>query len=162
MAKSKIDPIQVAKWGGVIVGGIVVFRILKGLGVIKSIQEMQQSQLQSQLEVQVVNADLQDWTKPLFWRNPPSGYKFPQLNEQDARDWVKKMYDTMGWFNDDEEAMQGLLYRIKYQSVYSCLADLFQETYNQDMTAWLKNYYSNSELAGPFNYLYTLPTWEKK
>jgi len=158
----KIEPLDIAKWGIVVVGGVVVYRILRATGILKSYAEMQQSNLTAANELLVENAELQDWTKPNFFNNPPAGYEKTPNSPSALNDWVVAMKDTTGFFNDNEEAMRSLLFKIKTKDTYSQLANYFSLQYGEDLTSWLKDNYSVSELAPCFAYLNTLPTFSKK
>ena len=158
----KIEPLEVAKWGIVVVGGIVVYRILRATGLLKSTQEQAQSNLIAENELLVENSELQDWTKANYFQNPPPGFKITYNRPDDLAKWVVNMYNTAGVFDDDEEAMKNLLFRIKTKDTYSQLANIFALTYNKDLTAWLKDNFNVSELSAPFRYLSQLPKFTKK
>lgn len=160
---NKIKPKDVINWGLVIIGGIIVYRVLRGTGLLKSRSEITAEQREEQLENQVEQSELKDWTNPNFYKQPaPQGYQVMVYTTSTADSWVEQLYNTHGIFNDDETAMKGLIKQIKFQTQYSFLASRFFIKYGKDMTAWLKEYYNTEELKAPFDYLNTLPTYAKK
>ena len=162
--KTGIQPKDVITWGLVIVGGIVVYRLLRGTGLLKSVTEQKIEDRKDQLEQQVSESELNDWTKPNFYKqNPPAGYKVVTYTDTSipAR-WVINMRDTdiVGPFNDVEK-MKGLINQIQYKTQFSYLAYAFFLLTQTDLMAWLKDKFSAEDLQAPIDYLNKLPTYKK-
>ena len=85
------------------------------------------------------------------------GHEF-EINDK----FIKDLKDSTGILNDCEECMQGLLKQINYKTQYSFIADNFLRKYGQDLTGFLKNYFSESELFPVWQHLNNIPTYKKK
>ena len=162
--KTGIQPKDVINWGLVIAGGLLLYRIFRGTGIIKSTDEAKQDALENKLEDAANNAQYTNITKYTdlnFWKQkPPANYDRSLHSVSDAMKWAEQMYNTHTWYNDDEEAMLGLIKKIQYQVQYSWLAYVFQDMYKQDLTSWLKNYFSGNFIE-IFAHLNGLPTYRK-
>lgn len=139
---------DVFKWGLTIAGLYAVYRVLQKVGVIQTAQQQ---------VVQTV--DVQDYTSPRYWSsNQQAGKNVKVLTMASVNKLVADLLDSHGVFNDDEEKMTGVFKQLKFKSQYSFLADYFTRKTGQDLTAWLKNYFSDSELSVPFNWVNSLPS----
>lgn len=164
MAKKEIDPIQVGKW--LLVGGglFVGYKILKGLGLIKTGLEEQASTQASNQEAQaeITNLNIEDknWTNINYYKQTPSGYNTMLMPQQGADYIAKQIWDSYGsWYSDDnEEQMQGALKMIRYKTQYSQVASRFFSIYQEDLTAFLKEHFTSTELYPAWSYLDKLPT----
>ena len=148
------------KWALFIAVALILWRVLSKFGVIgvKSEEEKQEDEATSIN----LNIEFKEWTNPNFYRKKaPKGYVVPLIPVTGADYIAKRVYDSHGIFNDDEEMMQGALKLIRYRSQYSWIADRFNTLYRADLTSWLKNYYSENELYPVWRYLENLPIYKK-
>lgn len=156
MKQNSIEPGQVFKWGLVIAGGFVVYRLFSKLGFIPSKSEAEINNLNTGIE-------LKEYTNPNFWKQtPPSGYTSMIFTQPSTDTLVNKLWEAHGLFNDCEECIPAVLKQLSYKTQYSWLADNFQKKYNQDLTAYLKNYFSADELYSSWKHIDTLPNFKKQ
>lgn len=73
---------------------------------------------------------------PKFWESGPAGTLL--LTESAVQSYIKKIYDAIGYFNDDEEAIIGVFKQLKTQSQASYMADKFAQKYNSDLLTFLR------------------------
>lgn len=159
MAESK--QLEYGKWAIFIAVLLVLWTILKKFGVVgeKTTEEKQEEEA-TELNL---NIDFKDWTNPNFLtKNPPSGYQIALFTMSVTDQIVNGIYDSHGIFNDNEEMMLANLKKIKYKTQYSWVAKRFEQIHGEDMTAWLKNYFSEAELYPAWKYLSSIPTYAKK
>jgi len=152
---TKTDPLEIAKWGILVAGGYLVFKIFKGTGLIPS----QQAQAAEDLNLKV---DSKVWSKPTFWKQtPPSGYQSMIFNVATTDSLIKKVYDSTGWLNDCEDCIIGVLKSITYQTQYSYLADKFNQKYGRDMTTFIKDAFNSQELFPGWSHIESRPAYKK-
>lgn len=155
MAQQQSDPGSVFKWGLVVAGGYVVYTMLKKFGLIPSAALTEAGNLNDTIE-------LKDYTSPNFWKQAaPSGYQSMIFTTASTPALIDKLWDAHGFFNDCEECIPAVIKQVNYKTQYSWLADNFQKKYNQDLTAYLKNYFSEQELYSSWKHLDSLPTYKK-
>ena len=151
---NKITPKDVVSWALAGAALFAIYKVLKGTGLITTGQDKEAEQLND-------TALFEDYTKPTFWKQtPPAGKKV--VTYADSEKWIDDMWNTTGFFNDDEEAMVNLIRQLQYKTQYSFLADKFAQEKGEDLTAYLKNYFSESELYPVWKHLKDLPTYAKK
>lgn len=162
--KTGIQPKDVINWGLVIIGGFLIYKIFRGTGLIKSVSEQKQDQLEQDIEDAANNAQFTNITKytdPNFWKQKaPAGYSREIYSVQDGIKWANEMFSTHGIFNDDEEKMLTLIKNIQYQTQYSFLVWIFSAVHKQDLTTWLKNYFSG-DFEQVIAHLKGIPTYKK-
>ena len=152
----KTDPLDIAKWGILIAGGYLVFKIFKGTGLIKDVQSQAVDNLNLQIDQKV-------WTKPTFWKlTPPMGYESMLFTQSSTQDLIKKIHNSVGLLNDCEDCIIGILKSINYQTQYSWLAYNFYNKYGKDMTAFIKGAFNSNELYPGWQHLETRPPYKKK
>lgn len=111
--------------------------------------------IKTQSEEVASGLDLKDFTTKDYWKQR-SGAKVFTIST--TNQLIDKILDSHHWYNDDEEKMVSALKSVKYKTQYSWLVDKFQQRTGEDLTAWLRNYFSDKELETPFNYLTRLPS----
>ena len=150
-----INPIEVAKWGAVLLGGFLLFKVLRGTGLLPDKTEQKANDLNNSVTTE-------KWTNSNFWKlQAPAGYQSMAFTVVSTDNLITALWDSTGTFNDDEEKMQGTLRQINYKSQYSWLAYKFYEKYGKDLTGYLKDAFSAEELYPVWSYLNTLPTYKK-
>jgi len=153
---AKTDPFEVAKWGLLLAGGFMVYRIFQGTGLIKDAQGQAVENLNN-------TVDSKTWTKPTFWQQAaPSGMESVVFTTALTNDLVTKVYDSVGFFNDCEECIVGVLKQINYQTQYSWLAYNFYKKYGKDMTTYIKDAFNATELYPGWSHVESRPTYRKK
>jgi len=153
---AKTDPLDLAKWGLLLAGGFMVYRIFQGTGLIKDATQQQVDNLNN-------SVDSKTWTKPNFWQQPaPSGYESMIFTAAQSEKLIKEVYDSVGFFNDCEECIVGVLKQINYQTQYSYLAYQFYKKYGKDMTTYIKDAFNATELYPGWSHVESRPTYRKK
>ena len=164
---SKITPKEVINWGLIIIGGFLIYKIFRGTGLIKSVSEQKQQEIEDKIENEIRNADytgITKYTDPKFWvkSNTPAGYESIIYSPRDAAKWCIQMYSMRKAFgDDDEEGMLALIKDIQYQTQYSYLVYAFSLLYKTDLTAWLKNYFSG-DFDKVIAHISSRPAFKKK
>jgi hypothetical protein len=80
-----------------------------------------------------------DYWNPTFYQKPPAGYGSIMLTSAYADKLARQLYDSAGWFNDDEEAIYAAFRQCTYKSQVSFLVQRFYELYKQDLYTWLRD-----------------------
>lgn len=135
---------EILKWGIVVVIFFAIYKIMQKIGIVKTQSEITASKL-----------DLQDYTSKDYWKQKSPAKVFTKSTTDQL---IAKILASHHWYNDDEEQMVSALKSIKYKTQYSWLVDNFQKAVGEDLTAWLRNYFSDKELEVPFNWIANLPT----
>jgi len=60
------------------------------------------------------------------------------ITEADAQKKCAIIWDSVGWFYDDFEAVLGVFKTLKYKTQVSYLASKFYQYYKKDLLTWLK------------------------
>lgn len=128
------------KWVRLIVMGIVVYVILQVSGLFKSILQLLGLKTKPETE-KLDNAatDPGSFWNPKFWESGPSGTLI--LTAAAVENYAKQIWDAIGAFNDDEEAVKAVFRKMKTQSQASYLADHFASKYKSDLLAFLRGGY---------------------
>lgn len=121
-----------------------LYKLFQKIGLVKTQSEETASGL-----------DLQDFTTKDYWKQKGGAKIF---TTSATNQLIDKILASHHWYNDDEEQMVSALKSVKYKTQYSWLVDKFQQRTGDDLTAWLRNYFSDKELETPFNYLANLPS----
>jgi hypothetical protein len=120
----------------------------------------------SQAEQQVINQQNLPNNKnpfsPLYWKTI-SGAKLITRNATNAL--AKRIFDSMGFFSDDEPGVFSVFTQLKTKTQVSWLADIFQQNYKMDLLDFLKRGkgqlpqagLSDTELQQLLNIVNTLP-----
>lgn len=69
----------------------------------------------------------------------------------------KRIYDAMGFFNDDEAAVFGVFRQLKSKCQVSFLSERFYLIYKKDLLSYLKTYFNQSEMNTVFEIVNRLP-----
>lgn len=160
MPKQKIDPIEIGKWALLGTGVFILYKTLKGLGLIKTGAAAQEQAQEEQAESTNLTIDEKDYTLINYWRKAPTGYA-PTLIPMAGTDYLaKQIFNSYGGalFDDNEEQMQGALKTLKYKTQYSWLADRFLTIYKEDLTLFLKAHFTANELYPVWRHLDNLPS----
>lgn len=153
--KQSDKPFIIFQYGIYAAGLFVVYKTLKGIGLIKSGEQQAAQNLNNTIE-------FKDWTTNSFYKKAaPTGYNVILFNAAGTQKLITDIYNSAGIFNDCEECIKGSLKSIKYKTQYSWLAYNFYLKYGKDMTAYIKNYFNADELYDSWLYLENLPTYKK-
>ena len=107
--KQKIDPIEIGKWALLGTGVYILYKTLKGLGLIKTGAAVQEQAQEEQAQSTNLTIDEKDFTLINYWKKAPTGYA-PTLIPMAGTDYlVNQIWNSTGTFNDNEEQMQGAL-----------------------------------------------------
>lgn len=75
---------------------------------------------------------------PAFLRNLKAGTKVTLLKSDIKRDLAKRIYDSLGYFSDNEAAVVSVFRTLKTQSQVSDLATTFNTIYKTDLLNFLQ------------------------
>jgi len=70
-----------------------------------------------------------------FWKSVPGAQI---LTRSSAENLARQLYDSFGWYNDDEEQAKATIKSLKYQTQLSYLSDIFYQIYSQDLLTFLR------------------------
>lgn len=121
----------------IVVLGIVVVVALKLFGLFDSILGffgLRKNPDTEQLDNE--SSDPGSWWNPNFYKSGPQGTLL--LKADAANTMATKIYDAIGLFDDDEEAVKAVFRSLKTQSQGSYLAEKFAEKYDADLLDWLR------------------------
>lgn len=126
----------------------LIFKIFRGVGLIKSVEE----------ERQTKNAGLLlnvDWLKPEFYKKQVAEAKrrgafkaekyFPNLPH--FKDYAKRIWDSKGFFKDNESQAIGVMKSFVSKSEASLFADYFNKTYQRDLSTFMETYMNDLQLS---------------
>lgn len=113
---------------GGLLGWTVVNKILQKLGITdgpgaKKVKEEQTNPYSA-------------W-KPNFWKAAPQGTTVTLIREADVQDYIKKIHNAFGIFQDDFNVVMNVFSQLKTKSQLSYLADKFQQRYDEDLLSFL-------------------------
>lgn len=134
MVVSKLMSDPVWKWviiAALIGVGIVVIKSINGILRFLGIKKKPET-----ANLDKAAQDPTSFWNPKFWESGPTGTLL--LTEATAQNYIQKIYDAIGWFNDDEEAIISVFKQLKTQSQASYLADKFAKKYNSDLLTFLR------------------------
>ena len=84
------------------------------------------------------------------------------LTAKDANILAKRIYNSFGTFNDDEEALFAVFRELRYQSQVASLVDAYRSLYKLDLLNTLKAKLSDAELSEVIYIITTIPTGIEK
>jgi len=142
-----------AMTGLIIAGGLValflVYKVFRGLGLIKSGQELAE-------EKNASNVLRAGWFKPDFYKAEIERIKksgrsvsvkslFPNsiYFYKDA----KKIWDSKGFFKDNESAAIGVMKSYISKSEVSIFSDYFNKQYGRDLIGFMETYMNDKQLS---------------
>lgn len=158
MAKQKtnIDAIEVGKWALLIGLFYAGYKTLQKLGLINTEQETKEEETNAAV-------DEKNWAQPNFYLKKPPGNKIKVLKTSAGASGIALLiYESYGYFNDNEEQMQGALKQLTYKEQYSQVAAAFFSKYAEDLTRFLKAHFSESELYPVWQHIENLPLYKNK
>lgn len=104
----------------------VVKPLLQNLGLVKSDEE------------KMVDSNVTDPGSPFspnMWKSGPTGTLI--IKEETVNKFIDTIWNSVGWFSDDFDAVLSVLKNLKTQSQVSYLADKFQQKKQKDLLNWL-------------------------
>jgi hypothetical protein len=96
---------------------------------------------------------------PKFWKKGGAGTLI--LTDASAKFLAQSVYDSKGFFNDDEDKLYGVFKSLKTKSQVSYLADVFQHIYKRDMITYINSFMNNNELSVLKKIVDGLPNFKK-
>lgn len=152
------DP--VIKYAAIGLGAIVV---LKAFGAIDSMLEaLGLKDGQDSKDLDNENSPTSFWS-PTFYKSAPTGAWL--LTSAAATQYANQIYDAVGGFNDDEEAVITVFKKLRAQSQVSQLADVFSQLYKADLLTflrggnWPQDRLSDADVNLINNYIKSLPKY---
>lgn len=138
---------------GLLVGGYFAIRkLLVSTGLANSADTEKGIQ-----QVQQQENKLNIWAGvPALLKSYPKR-KIVLLSESGSTGYAKELNNSMGTFNDDEEAIYGVFRSIRYKSQVASIVTAFYKLYNKDLLASLKSHLKDSELANVGNIINSKP-----
>ena len=121
--------------------------ILKALGVKDSAEDKKAKDLG--------NAEA---FNPSYWRTGGAGTLV--ITDAGARAYAKVIYDSHGFFNDDEDKVRGVFRQLRTKSQVSYLADKFYQIYNKGLFDYLKTFLGSSDLSAISDIVRNLPNFK--
>jgi hypothetical protein len=95
-----------------------------------------------------------------FWKNVPGA---TVLHRAYAVQLANTIYNSFGYFNDNEEQVKGAIKSLKFKTQLSFLAMVFYEIYNQDLLTflrggmWPQDRLSDNDLSELISFVNKLP-----
>jgi hypothetical protein len=147
----------------VAIGGAVII-LAKVFGLAEDLlQFLGLSKSKDSAELDETANDPYSWWSPTFYKSVPVGQQALILSATTADNYVKKIYDAFGAFNDNEEQAIGVFKLLKTRSQGSFLAAKFQEKYNSDLLtflrggSWPQDRLSDEDVNAINNFINALP-----
>jgi hypothetical protein len=103
--------------------------ILQKLGILKD-------KSQRVIDEQAQLPQKQNPFSPNFYKFAPVGSKL--ITRQTAENLAKRLYDSFGYFSDDEAGIYSVFSTLRTQSQVSFLADVFSQVYKEDLLEFMK------------------------
>lgn len=162
MNKTKIDPFELAKWGIVIAGGFFAYKLMRGIGLIKTADEQKQAEKEKkdeQAAQDIISSNYKP-LNPLFYQdllkqNP--GKEVVIITENNVKAYIQNLKAAKGIFNDDEALLFRQFSNLSTQSQVSYLAFKFALSTNRDLSTYLSDMLSESELIKLNNIIQSKP-----
>lgn len=139
----------------ILVAGVVFagYKLLQKIGLVKTAADAAAANAASSL--QTANYFSTD-----FYKKGGAG---TMILTAEASDYLAKaVYDSKGWFNDDEDKLYGVFKSLKTKSQVSFLADVFYQKYRRDMISYISSFLNDSELYKLKNIIDPLPNYRIK
>ena len=148
--KQKIDPNLLLVFGGFVFIYFAGRKVMQSFGLISDPTERQNLQ---KLENQ--NYFDPDWYKQFLSKGNPL-----ILTESTSKQYSETIYNAMGIFNDNENAVYGVFEQLKTKSQVSWLAKKFFEKYDISLLEYLRTYFNDSEMAKVAAIINKLPDYK--
>lgn len=112
----------------------VIRPILKKLGIQQTVEEAEATKAVQKIEN---TPNISNPFSPVYWKKF-AGQKVHLFNNDTTNRFVKRLYDAMGYFTDDESAVFSVFSQMKYKTQVSWISDNFNRTYKIDLFNFLK------------------------
>lgn len=120
--------------GGVLLVGYVVYNVVQGAKSLAEAVGFKDSADTKNLD-DVAKNPYSFWS-PNFYRQQGSGALL--LTRAAAEEMAREVYDSFGWFDDDEERAIAVLKGLRSQTQVSFLSSVFGDLYQQDLLTFLR------------------------
>ena len=138
MKETKISPEVIIAIGALIIIFFGGRKIFQAVGLIPTAEDREQEQ---QLN-QVANQDFWDFNN--FLPTLPVGANIFTVAATD--EYVERLWNATGFFNDDEEEIYGVLRAMPTKAAISFLAKRFDIQKGQDLYSYLDEYLNDEEM----------------
>lgn len=118
-----------------IVGGTVLYfapKIMELLGLKKDAADQT-------VDTEQYNAV---WT-PKYYKDMAAKGKIYLLTQDSLKKFADEVYNSKGYFNDDEEKLTGVFKAINYKTQVSQLSEYFFNTYKKDLYGFMNSFLDN-------------------
>jgi hypothetical protein len=95
---------------------------------------------------------------PNYWKKGGSGTLL--ITDLGSRAFAKVIYDSHGFWNDDEDKVRGVFRQMRTKSQVSFLADKFYQIYNKGLYDYLKTFLGSSDLSAISDIVERLPNFK--
>lgn len=131
---------KVLGWGiGIGAGYFLILRpILVATGIIDSPDDKKRDEIEKQYGTASNSAFNPNWYKSV-----PGAVLVTRAT---AENLAAIIYDAMGFFNDNEDAVYAVFRQLKAKTQVSWIADVFFQKYNADLYQFLRGRMSDSEM----------------
>lgn len=149
----------------------VLYLFLKKIHLIPSAQDIKDEKNASLLKEV-------DYMKPTFYKNKFAEFqngilkgksdtykkswlkkKFPHFYTTDFVNFGRKIWDSKGFFKDNESGAIAVMREFKNKIEVSLFAEWFAKTYNKDLATFFDSYMSNTEQSIIYSTLEKLPVY---
>jgi len=139
------------KWTPIVVGVVILgMGVLTYFGVVRPILQAAgiMGDKESRTEDKTVKEgeSLNGW-KPQYWKDRKNKLT---ISESDAAGFAKTIYNSDTYW-DDEEAVYGVLRRLKNNTDLSLVSSSFFEQYNKDLLEYMKDFLNEGEMIKVYN-----------
>jgi len=156
----KLDSSDV-KTIALLVGGVIAFSVIKQLLEKLGVWDSADSKA-----LDAASEDPNSWWSPVFWKSKPSYVNYTNpITASTAQAYAKKIYDSIGVFNDDEDAVKSVFTSLPSRAAGSFVADYFRQLYGQDLLkflrggVWPQDRLSDSDVNEINRYVFNLPKY---
>lgn len=154
------DP--VVKYAAIGLGAIVVLKMFGAIDGILEAVGLKDGKATKDLDQAA--ADTTSYWSPLFYKSAPAGAWL--LTAATAKQYANEIYDAVGAFNDDEDAVIAVFKRLRAQSQVSQLADVFYQLHKADLLtflrggSWPQDRLSDADVNKINTYINSLPKYK--
>lgn len=133
MKSIPIPPIVLFYIGALIAGLIVLWVVLKRLGLI---QDRQARKDEREIEKSVSRINQNDYFKPQTWVDAS---KNKLLTDDMAQNYADEIYHSFKWYNDDEERIYSVFRKLTDKAQISQIAYAYANKWNSDLAGDILN-----------------------
>jgi len=133
----------------IVIIGVTLYLVYKKLGLVESVADIKDEKAKKSVET-----DSQLWSRS-YWKTFPTSTMFTNAFAQGL---ATQIYDSRGFFDDDEEAVYSVFRQMKHRANVSQVADAFYALYKDDLYNYMANFLSQKELDYIYGIILTKPS----